>query len=47
MLCYGKRLYARRIGVPEVHPRHPCIMPHEFGMSIVERYSADLPPLLN
>jgi dihydrodipicolinate synthase/N-acetylneuraminate lyase len=47
MLCYGKRIYARRIGVDEVHPRHPCVMPHEFGMSIVERYSADLPPLLS
>lgn len=47
MLCYGKRLYARRIGITDVHPRHPCVMPHAFGMSIVERYSADLPPLLN
>jgi 2-keto-3-deoxy-L-arabinonate dehydratase len=46
MLCYGKRLYARRIGVDQVHPRHPCILPHEFGTAIVERYSADLPPLL-
>jgi 4-hydroxy-tetrahydrodipicolinate synthase len=46
MLCYGKRLYARRIGVEEVHPRHPCIEPHEFGTAIVERYSAALPPLL-
>ena len=47
MLCYGKRLYARRIGVEEVHPRHPCVMPNEFGTAIVQRYSADLPPLLN
>jgi dihydrodipicolinate synthase/N-acetylneuraminate lyase len=47
MLCYGKRLHARRIGVEEVHPRHPCVMPHEFGTAIVQRYSADLPPLLN
>ena len=46
MLCYGKRLYARRIGLEEVHPRHPAIMPHPFGESIVERYSAILPPLL-
>ncbi len=46
MLCYGKRLYARRIGVEEVHPRHPCVMPHPFGQAIVERYSAALPPLL-
>ena len=47
MLCYGKRLYARRIGVDEVHPRHPAIMPHPFGQSIVERYSAGLPTLLD
>jgi 2-keto-3-deoxy-L-arabinonate dehydratase len=46
MLCYGKRLYAKRIGVEEVHPRHPCVMPHPFGQAIVERYSAALPPLL-
>jgi 2-keto-3-deoxy-L-arabinonate dehydratase len=45
MLCYGKRLYARRIGVEEVHPRHPCIMPHAFGTATVERYAADLPLL--
>lgn len=46
MLCYGKRLYAKRIGIEEVHPRHPCILPHEFGTAIVERYAANLPPLL-
>jgi 4-hydroxy-tetrahydrodipicolinate synthase len=46
MLCYGKRLYARRIGVGDVHPRHPCVLPNEFGTAIVERYSAALPPLL-
>ena len=46
MLCYGKRLYAKRIGIEEVHPRHPCIMPHPFGQAIVERYAAGLPPLL-
>jgi 4-hydroxy-tetrahydrodipicolinate synthase len=45
MLCYGKRLYARRIGIAPVHPRHPCIMPHPFGTEVVERYAAALPPL--
>jgi 4-hydroxy-tetrahydrodipicolinate synthase len=45
MLCYGKRLFARRAGIAEVHPRHPCILPSEFGTSIVERYAADLPQL--
>jgi 2-keto-3-deoxy-L-arabinonate dehydratase len=47
MLCYGKRLYAKRIGVDQVHPRHPCVMPHAFGTEIVERYAAGLPRLLD
>lgn len=47
MLCYGKRLYAKRIGVEQVHPRHPCILPNPFGEDIVARYSADLPQLLD
>jgi 2-keto-3-deoxy-L-arabinonate dehydratase len=45
MLCYGKRLVARRIGLNEVHPRHPCILPSTFGEKIVQRYSSALPPL--
>lgn len=45
MLCYGKRLFAQRIGLAEVHPRHPCVMPTAFGSGIVERYAAHLPPL--
>lgn len=43
MLCYGKRMFARRIGVTEVHPRHPCITPSAFGEEVVRRYSAALP----
>jgi 4-hydroxy-tetrahydrodipicolinate synthase len=46
MLCYGKRLFARRIGVEEVHPRHPCVLPTPFGEGIVRRYAADLPALV-
>jgi 4-hydroxy-tetrahydrodipicolinate synthase len=42
MLCYGKRLWARRIGLEEVHPRHPCVLPNDFGTGIVARYSAGL-----
>ncbi len=45
MLCYGKRMFARRIGFDEVFPRHPCILPETFGMETIERYSADLPPM--
>lgn len=43
MLCYGKRMFARRIGLTEVHPRHPCIMPSSFGEQVVRHYSAALP----
>jgi 4-hydroxy-tetrahydrodipicolinate synthase len=46
MLCYGKRLFARRIGLEQVHPRHPCVLPTPFGEDIVLRYGAELPPLL-
>ncbi len=45
MLCYGKRLFARRAGIAEVHPRHPCVLPNAFGESIVARYAAALPSL--
>jgi 2-keto-3-deoxy-L-arabinonate dehydratase len=45
MLCYGKRLFARRLGLTEVHPRHPCVLPTAFGTDIVERYSRHLPML--
>ena len=47
MLCYGKRLFARRAGIEQVHPRHPCVLPHAFGESIVERYAAALPSLVH
>jgi 4-hydroxy-tetrahydrodipicolinate synthase len=47
MLCYGKRLFAQRMGVEAVHPRHPAILPHPFGTAVVERYAAALPPLLH
>jgi 4-hydroxy-tetrahydrodipicolinate synthase len=46
MLCYGKRLFARRIGVAEVHPRQPCIAPSPFGLDVIDRYGAFLPALL-
>ena len=45
MLCYGKRLFARRVGIGEVHPRHPCILPSAFGLEVVSRYAACLPPM--
>lgn len=45
MLCYGKRLFAERIGLDAVHPRHPCVLPSTFGEEIVARYAANLPKL--
>lgn len=45
-LCYGKRLVARRLGLPEVHPRAPAVRPDRFGEAVVERYASALPPLL-
>ncbi len=45
MLCYGKRMFAQRIGLREVHPRHPCVMPSAFGLDTIRRYGATLPDL--
>jgi 4-hydroxy-tetrahydrodipicolinate synthase len=45
MLCYGKRMFAQRIGLREVHPRHPCVMPSTFGLDVIQRYGASLPDL--
>lgn len=46
MLCYGKRLFARRIGLDGVNPRRPCIQPSAFGEETVALYATALPPLL-
>ena len=46
-LCYGKRLVARRLGLAQVHPRAPSILPDPFGEAVVERYARGLPPLLD
>jgi len=45
MLCYGKRLFARRIGLTEVSPREPCVMPEAFGLDVLHRYGAVLPEI--
>jgi 2-keto-3-deoxy-L-arabinonate dehydratase len=42
MLCYGKRLMARRLGIEEVHPRLPCILPTPFGTRVADHYGAGL-----
>jgi 4-hydroxy-tetrahydrodipicolinate synthase len=45
MLCYGKRLFARRAGIATVHPRAPAIMPEAFSTAVVERLAKVLPEL--
>lgn len=41
MLCYGKRIMARRLGV-EVHERAPALTPTAFGLSEMERHIAEI-----
>lgn len=43
MICYGKRLTARRLGLTEVHDRGPALAPTEFGMACLNRLSATFP----
>jgi 2-keto-3-deoxy-L-arabinonate dehydratase len=41
-LCYGKRVTARRLGLPAVHDRPPAQPPTAFGLACAERYAAHL-----
>jgi 2-keto-3-deoxy-L-arabinonate dehydratase len=43
LLCYGKRLTARRLGLGEVYDRAPAQLPSAFGLSVLERWSCSLP----
>jgi 2-keto-3-deoxy-L-arabinonate dehydratase len=43
ILCYGKRLLARRIGLGEVYDRAPAQSPTPFGLACLERHAARLP----
>ena len=42
LICYGKRILARRLGLAEVHDRPPCQAPTPFGLACAERYAARL-----
>jgi 2-keto-3-deoxy-L-arabinonate dehydratase len=42
MLCYGKRLMARRLALSAVYPRFPCILPTPFGTRTADHYGAVL-----
>ena len=43
LLCYGKRLAARRLGLPEVFDRPPALPPTRFGLELLARLSRELP----
>ena len=42
LLCYGKRLTARRLDLDVVHDRTPAQQPTDFGLEIMNRLSKDL-----
>lgn len=45
MLLYGKRLMARRLGLPEPRVRAPGVESNAYGLAEVDKYSALLGPL--
>ena len=45
LLCYGKRLFASRIGIEVVHARAPDLTPTEFGLAEMRRMTRGWGPL--
>jgi len=45
LVCYGKRIAAQRLGLPELHDRAPALVPTQFGMDCARRYADILGPL--
>lgn len=45
LLCYGKRLTARRLDLDTVHGRSDAITPDPFGLEVMARWSSKLGPL--
>jgi len=45
LVCYGKRIAARRLRLGEVYDRAPGIAPTKFGLECVERHATLLGPL--
>jgi dihydrodipicolinate synthase/N-acetylneuraminate lyase len=43
-LCYGKRMTAWRMGLPEVVERTPSLQPTEFGLACARRFADALGP---
>ena len=44
LICYGKRLVAARMGVPEVFDRAPVLAPTPFGLAAIARFAQRLGP---
>ncbi|WP_379067448.1 dihydrodipicolinate synthase family protein [Mesorhizobium sp. UC22_110] len=44
LICYGKRLFGARAGIP-IHDRAPALRPDKIGLEMVERFAAQLGPL--
>ncbi|MFZ4531114.1 MAG: dihydrodipicolinate synthase family protein [Alsobacter sp.] len=42
LLCYGKRLMARRLGLAEVHDLQPALTPSAFGLAQMARLLGDI-----
>jgi len=42
MLCYGKRLLARQIGLPEPVDRLPALQPTPYGLSELDRHQQEI-----
>lgn len=42
MLCYGKRLFARQIGLPDPIDRAPALQPTAFGLAELDRFAAEV-----
>ncbi len=45
LVCYGKRIAARRLGIEDVYDRAPGIAPSAFGLECVQHHAALLGPL--
>ncbi len=41
LICYGKRLFGARAGLP-IHDRSPAMRPNEVGLAMVERFASRL-----
>ncbi|MGL4239095.1 dihydrodipicolinate synthase family protein [Tabrizicola sp.] len=42
LICYGKRIFGRRAGIP-IHDRAPAMRPTAFGLSLVRHWAAKAP----